>query len=112
MLWRCENENCEGGDFEGESHECPKCHGFLVQELLPVHYLVPAADGPIKTGLGGRMVACDPNRSTLPQSTGVRKSVTCPACRRSVIFAEDEADKIDNHVKYIERVSAQKQGIA
>ncbi len=111
LLFRCENDNCEGGNFESETGECPKCHGFLVQELVYVHYLVPA-DGPIKTALGNRMIACSPKMTTLPQSTGVRSEVSCPRCRTSVIFAEDERDGIDNHVKFIEKIAAQQQGRA
>jgi hypothetical protein len=110
-LFRCENDNCEGGTFEGETPECPKCHGFLVQELVYVHYLVPA-DGPIKTSIGNRMIACDPRMTVLPQASGVRSAVSCPRCKASTIFQEDERDKIDNHVKLIEKIAAQQQGRA
>lgn len=104
-LWRCENENCEacGREFEGASPACPACGAALAVELVPVHYLVPA-DGPIRTGLGGRMVACSPKMRELPQSSGDRSAVTCPRCKASDIFIEDERDGVSNHVRYFERM--------
>jgi hypothetical protein len=108
-LFRCMNENCAGfkADYESADGECPTCHGFLALPLVTIHYLVPAAGaGTIPTGIGNRMVACDPKRTTIPQSTGVRSEVNCPKCRASTIFAEDEADGTDNHVPVFERIAA------
>jgi hypothetical protein len=111
-LWRCLNENCAncGANYEAPDGECPACHGFLAARLVPACYLVPA-EGPIVTGLGNRMVACDPKRKALPESaTGHRGSVTCPKCLASAIFKEDEADGTDNHVPYFERLAADSIG--
>ncbi len=108
LLWRCMNDECEqqGFEFEAESNRCPHCKMLRAVELTPVHYLIPA-DGPIRTGLGMRMVACEPERRTLPQCSGERKAVSCPKCKASTIFLEDERDKISNHVPIIEqRVAA------
>lgn len=91
------NERCAGGNFESPQGECPRCGACLAVELVAVHYLVPA-DGPIQTGIGGRMVACDPKTTKLPQSSGERSAVTCPKCRASAFFAEDERDGVSNHV--------------
>lgn len=99
-LYRCRNENCESfnTNFEAQGPQCPTCGSGLVQELAYIHYLV-CSDGPIQTGLGGRMVACDPKMKQLPPSaSGHRDAVTCPACLKSTIFAEDERDGISNHV--------------
>ncbi len=101
QLWRCVNDGCPQKGFQFEAahaaRRCPHCKLAQVQELVPVHYLVPA-EGPIKTGIGNRMVACDPN-SLLPESaSGERGAVTCPKCRASLIFAEDERDGVSNHV--------------
>ncbi len=99
MLWRCVNEECDqtGFEFESEENRCPHCKLCRCQDLVYVHYIVPA-EGPIKTGLGNRMIACDPNRKTLPQSTGERVAVSCPKCKATDIFKEDERDKVSNDV--------------
>lgn len=104
-LYRCHNANCGTADFEAPAANCPGCGcgPGLVSEIVAVHYLVPA-EGPIVTGLGNRMIACNPNFAKLPKAaTGERSAVTCPRCRASVIFQEDERDGADNHVPYIEQ---------
>lgn len=112
-LWRCQNQRCEavGKNFEGETPKCPACGGSVAQLLVAVHYLVPAgSDGPIPTGLGWRMIACAPNRTDLPQSSGSRRAVTCPRCIASNIFIEDERDGVDNHVPMIETRTGARNG--
>lgn len=103
-LWRCANDECDqtGHEFEAESNRCPHCKMLRCVELVAVHYLVPA-EGPIKTGLGNRMVACSPKMKTLPQASGQREAVSCPRCKESDIFKDDERDGISNHVPMIEQ---------
>lgn len=103
-LWRCQNDECDekGFEFEAAENRCPHCKMLRCVELTPVHYLVPA-EGPIRTQLGNRMVACDPKMKTLPQSTGDRAAVSCPKCKASTIFAEDERDNVSNHTPVIEQ---------
>ncbi len=102
-LWRCRNPDCgTRAPFEAERGVCPKCKLPECVQLLPVHYLVPA-EGPIRTELGNRMVACAPDSPHLPQSTGLRAAVTCPKCRATALFAEDERDNVNNHVRHFER---------
>jgi hypothetical protein len=104
-LWRCVNDECDeqGFEFEAPSNRCPHCKMLRCVELVPAHYLVPA-EGPIRTALGNRMVACDPKMKRLPRcATGERVAVTCPKCRASAIFAEDERDGVSNHVPVIEQ---------
>lgn len=104
-LWRCVNDECDerGFEFEADSDRCPHCRLPYCVELVAVHYLVPA-EGPIRTALGNRMVACDQNMKKLPQAaSGERAAVTCPKCRASEIFVEDERDGVVNHVPVIER---------
>ncbi len=101
-LWRCVNEECEqtGYEFESDSNRCPHCKMIQCQELVYIHYLVPA-EGPIKTYLGNRMIACSPKMATLPKHcTGVRMAVSCPACKASVIFVEDERDGVNNDIPW------------
>lgn len=108
-LWRCYNEECDqkGTAFESERQNCPCCKMLQVIELTPVHYFVPA-EGPIRTALGNRMIACDQNMKTMPHSaSGDRKAVTCPKCLATVMFAEDERDNINNHVPFFEGVIPQ-----
>lgn len=106
-LWKCLNEECDeqGQQFEGvpgDEGRCPHCRMLYCVELVAVHYLVPA-EGPIKTSLGNRMIACDPKMKKLPSSaSGDRRAVTCPLCRASTIFVEDNRDGISNHVPCIE----------
>ena len=109
-LWRCMNERCPvRGNHESADGKCPDCNSYLRVELVPVHYLVPAgSDGPIRTMLGHRMVACQPDLQALPPAaTGSRLAVTCPACLASTIFAEDQRDNIDNHQPMIDNMVAQ-----
>jgi phage FluMu protein Com len=97
------NDECSfRGEFEAASNRCPECKMLRAVELVPVHYLVPA-EGPIKTMLGNRMIACDPRRTTLPQCSGERSAVVCPKCKASEIFKEDERDGVVNHVPWIEQ---------
>lgn len=101
-LWRCCDDRCgHRAPFEAEAGVCPQCRLPHCVELVAVHYLVPA-EGPIRTGAGNRMVACDPALATLPQSTGERVAVTCPKCRATAIFAEDERDNVDNDVRALD----------
>lgn len=111
-LWKCMNPRCPAHRkrFESDTGACPECGAHLSKPQTPVHYMVPA-DGPIYTGLGGRMIACDPRRDTLPEScTASRDAVTCPRCTASTIFVEDERDRIDNHNDIIERQHSITQG--
>lgn len=103
-LWRCVNDECDEGGFEFEApaNRCPHCRMLRCVELVAVHYLVPA-EGPIRTALGNRMIACDPKTKRLPQASGERVAVTCPKCRASEIFAEDERDGVSNHVPWVEQ---------
>ncbi len=104
-LWRCVNDECDqtGFEFEAESNRCPHCKMLRSVLLTPTCYIVPA-EGPIRTGLGNRMIACDPKRKTLPVSaSGQREAVTCPKCKASEIFKDDERDGISNHVPVIEQ---------
>lgn len=104
-LWRCMNPDCDqmGRSFEADQGQCVSCKMFFVVQLTPVHYFIPA-EGPIKTPFGNRMVACTPNSKVVPYSaSGERVAVTCPACRASVIFAEDERDKINNHIPALDQ---------
>lgn len=114
-LYRCRNANCPARpDFEGAAPACPACGAGagMVEEIVPVHYLVPA-DGPIPTALGGRMIACNPQMARLPKAaTGERVAVTCPKCKASAIFAEDDAAGADNHVPVIEARIAAEHGVA
>jgi hypothetical protein len=108
-LWRCMNERCPvRGNHEAADGVCPDCRGSLRVELVPVCYLVPAgSDGPIRTMLGHRMVACRPDMQALPPAaTGHRGSVTCPRCLASAIFAEDERDSTDNHHPMLDNIVA------
>ena len=103
LLWRCMNDECDTPtEFEAEVGRCPHCKMMRCVELTPVHYLVPA-EGPIKTGLGNRMIACSPKMKSLPQCSGERSAVSCPKCKASTIFAEDERDGISNHVPVLEQ---------
>jgi hypothetical protein len=109
-LFRCVNESCTHGEFEADAPACPACGAgeLKVVELVPVHYLVPA-EGPIKTAIGNRMVACNPKAQLPRAATGAREAVTCPRCKASAIYAEDERDGIDNHVPVLEsRIAAGK----
>lgn len=107
-LWRCENDECDEKSrvFEAEENRCPHCKMPWCLQLVPAHYLVPA-EGPIRTSLGNRMIACDPNMRALPESaTGLRQCVTCPKCRASQIFTEDERDGISNDVTFLARITS------
>lgn len=105
-LWRCVNPNCDRREpFEAADGRCPACRLPFCARLVPTHYMVPA-EGPIRTGLGNRMIACDPRMATLPESaTATRTAVTCPKCLASTVFAEDERDGIDNHLPLIEGIA-------
>lgn len=100
-LYRCVNDDCDqkGHEFDAEAsaRNCPHCKMVQVQLLTPVHYFVPA-EGPIKTGIGNRMIACQPNSPLPKAASGERGAVTCPACKASTLFAEDERDGVNNHV--------------
>lgn len=113
-LFRCRNANCpERPDFEAAAPTCPSCGAGagMVEEIVPVHYLVPA-EGPIPTSNGSRMVACQPALARLPKSaSGERTAVTCPKCKATKIFAEDESAGTDNHVPIIENKMAAEHGI-
>ncbi len=104
-LWRCMNDECEQfrKNFEADANRCPHCKLLRGVRLTPVHYIVPA-EGPIRTALGNRMIACNPTTKTLPDSaSGWRAAVTCPKCLATTIFAEDERDEVNNHVPWIEQ---------
>lgn len=114
-LYRCTNENCgEGGPngapFEDASRKpvCPLCGDDAPQELVVVHYLVKDANGPIRTGLGRRLIACNPATKELPQCSGAREAVTCPACRASGVFALHEGANTDQHERHFEKIAAGK----
>jgi len=113
-LFRCTNEICpDRPDFESAEPVCPACKAGagLVLEIARVHYLVPA-EGPIPTGIGPRMVACSPKMARLPKhATGDRVSVSCPTCRATKIFIEDERDGVDNHVPVLEQRIASEHGL-
>ena len=116
-LWRCQNDECDhrGFEFEADDNRCPHCKMLRAVELTPVHYLVPA-EGPIRTAIGNRMVACSPQMKELPHSaTGERGAVSCPRCKETKIFHEDEKDGVSNHVPVIDQriakeVAKQKKG--
>jgi phage FluMu protein Com len=110
-LWRCVNDECDerGFEFGAASNRCPHCKMLRSVELVAVHYLVPA-EGPIRTALGNRMIACDPKMKSLPQASGERVAVTCPKCKASEIYAEDERDGVSNHVPIIEQRIEAEQG--
>lgn len=102
-LWKCLNEECArtGQQFEADDGRCPECKLPWSVPLEAVHYVVPA-EGPIRTGLGNRMMACNPKAKTLPEfASGVREAVTCPKCRATDIFQEDEHDGINNNVPWM-----------
>lgn len=104
-LYWCTNEKCATrGVYESDTGACPDCKAHLGRSIIAVHYLVPAgSDGPIRTKLGHRMIACDPNLTVLPQCSAERgPAVTCPKCRASSIYLEDEKDQVDNHVRFFE----------
>ena len=104
-LWRCMNDDCDekGFEFEAPGNQCPHCKLFRAIELEPVHYLVPA-EGPIRTALGNRMVACDQKMKKLPRAaSGERSAVTCPKCKAGAVFQEDERDAVCNDVPLIEQ---------
>ena len=106
-LFRCEQGGCDAGEFESANGACPKC-SKPSQELVPIHYLVPDDKGPIRTMLGNRLIACQPTLRTLPQSSGERSAVTCPKCKASALFAEHEANNVDNHNRYVEKIAAER----
>ena len=57
------------------------------------------------------MVACDPKMKTLPTAaTGERVAVSCPKCKASAIYAEDERDNVSNDVPVIEQRIADERG--
>lgn len=107
-LFRCRAEGCESNGEPFESNErapaCPVCENEPCRELVAVHYLVIAADGPIRTGIGRRAVACAPKDKKLPMHcTGERTAVTCPACKASAVFAEHEKANADQHLPVLEK---------
>ncbi len=126
-LYRCLHDGCpalvaadEAGrpparfEFEADRGACPACGATapaLVVELVPVHYLVPAAAGPIRTALGRRAVACDPARATLPQASADRGAVTCRRCKGSAAFLDHAARGVLNHLPVIEAKIAAEQGV-
>ena len=104
-LWRCMNDECPQprNEFEAAGNNCPVCKLYQGMELEPVHYFVPA-EGPIRTGVGNRMIACDPNNPKMPKgASGIRSCVSCKKCRATAIFVEDERDNINNSVPWIEQ---------
>lgn len=97
-LFRCKNPVCvaTGKPFEAATNRCVSCK-LLCPEIVAVHYIVPA-EGPIRTGLGNRMIACMPNSAAMAHSSGYRPAVTCPKCVASTIFQEDERDRVSNDI--------------
>ena len=118
-LFRCCNEACSvQGDFEAEVAVCPACksdgrvNADVVIELVPVHYFVKDAAGPIHTPAGNRRIACMPLRERLPKAaSGERKAVTCPHCKASAKFVQDEAGEVDQHDNFIEKKMAAEHGL-
>lgn len=111
-LYRCTNENCDEGGPKGAPFEdaskkpvCPLCGDDGPQELVAVHYLVADPAGPIRTGLGRRRIACAPAGKELPQASGSRDAVTCPACRASGVFALHADANTDQHVRHFEKIA-------
>ena len=111
-LWRCANPACPVGpdQFEAPTPVCPHCgadgrqHAALVVPLACIHYLAIAADGPIKTQFGNRMIACMTLRQRLPQHcTDARAAVTCPKCKASAIFQAHEEAGVVQHVPIVEQ---------
>jgi hypothetical protein len=101
-LFRCRAEGCESDGEAFESNErapvCSACGNEECKAIEAVHYLVIAADGPIRTGDGRRSIACAPKEKKLPpHCTGERTAATCPACRASAVFAQHEQDRVDQH---------------
>lgn len=114
-LYRCTNESCDeggptGAPFEDASKKpvCPLCGDDGPQVLVAVHYLVADPAGPIRTGLGRRKIACLPAGKELPQCSGSREAVTCPACRASGVFALHDGEGTDQHVRHFEKIAAGK----
>lgn len=112
-LYRCSNENCDEGGPHGAPFECaskkpvcPLCGDDAPNLLLVVHYLVKDPNGPIRTGLGRRLIACNPAGKELPQCSGSRDAVTCPACRASGVFALHDGAHTDQHVRHFEKIAA------
>lgn len=112
--FRCNRPTCKKVFEAAALTNCPDC-GIgpgMVGEIVPVHYLVVSADGPIFCADGPRMIACNQNRDRLPASCSTeRVAVTCPRCRASTIFAEDEASGADNHQPIVERKIAKEHGV-
>jgi hypothetical protein len=119
-LYRCLNPKCPGKsrkprvrDFEAETPVCPICTAGKddprgVKQIVPVHYLAntPLSVGPIKTSAGGRMVGCLPNSNKIPKhATGLAKAVTCPRCLASDILKQHVADKVDQHIPFVESIA-------
>jgi rubredoxin len=124
-LFRCLNPKCPGKarkpkirDFESDASEpvCPVCGAgkddpSAVRGIVPIHYLAntPLSVGPIKTGAGGRMVACTPKATKIPKhATALPRAVTCPRCLASEILKQHVASKVNQHVPFIENANAGK----
>ena len=118
-LYRCLNPRCPAKlqkppvrNFESETPVCPHCgtgkddpRGVVAIETI--HYLVnvPLTGAPIKTGLGGRMVACLPQSRKRPKFvTGEPKAVNCPRCLASEVLKQHVANKVDQHLPFVEQV--------
>lgn len=107
-LFRCRADGCEsnGEPFESADRApvCAACGNENCRELVAVHYLVIARDGPIRTDAGRRLIACAPKDKKLPpHCTGVREAVTCPACKATAVFKEHEAGKVDQHLPILDK---------
>lgn len=107
-LFRC--GTCKN-KFEAAGHgPCPACGSEAVTDAVAVHYLVIDPNGPIKTALGMRSIACQPAKAfpRLPQCTGERGPVTCPRCKESPLYAAHDAAETDQDTGTIaQRIKAE-----